>query len=93
MSSLDLLLDTRAMRPYVAVIIITAIGKWSTWMRAMDCGWLDYLNKPGRRDDILLKNHRSIEGIDILALLRPAAGRCFAKSSSSGPAVFLLPSC
>jgi len=28
MCSLDLLLNIRAMRPHVAVIIITAFGKW-----------------------------------------------------------------
>jgi two-component system response regulator PilR (NtrC family) len=53
MNGLDLLLNIRAMNPHVAVIIITAFGEWTTYMQAMDCGCVDYLNKPVRREEIL----------------------------------------
>jgi DNA-binding NtrC family response regulator len=53
MDGLDLLLNIRAMNPHVAVVIITAFGEWTTYMQAMDCGCVEYLNKPVRREEIL----------------------------------------
>ncbi len=71
MNGLDLLLNIRAMRPQVAVIILTAFGEWSTYMQAMDCGCVDYLNKPVRRDDILLTARKALARRGIRAPVAP----------------------
>ncbi|MBI4537436.1 MAG: response regulator [candidate division NC10 bacterium] len=60
MNGLDLLLNIRALRPQIAVIIVTAFGEWTTYMQAMDCGCADYLNKPVRRGDILLTARKAL---------------------------------
>ena len=54
MNGLDLLRSIRAMTSDMPVVILTAFGEWETYIDAMDCGCVDYLTKPVRRDDILL---------------------------------------
>ena len=54
MNGLDLLRSIRAKSPDMPVVILTAFGEWETYIDAMDCGCVDYLTKPVRRDDILL---------------------------------------
>ena len=53
MNGLDLLRNIRAISPHLPVVIVTAFGEWTTYMQAMNCGCVDYLNKPVRREDIL----------------------------------------
>jgi DNA-binding NtrC family response regulator len=60
MNGLDLLRNMRAMSPEVPVVILTAFGEWETYMDAMDCGCVDYLSKPVRRDDILLTARKAL---------------------------------
>lgn len=60
MSGLDLLRNIRAMSPHVAVLIVTAFGEWTTYIQAMDCGCVDYLNKPVRREDILMAARKAL---------------------------------
>ncbi len=60
MNGLDLLRNIRAASPQIAVIILTAFGEWSTYMEAMNCGCVDYVNKPVRRDDILLAARKAL---------------------------------
>jgi DNA-binding NtrC family response regulator len=48
------------MSPEVPVLIITAFGEWHTYIEAMDCGCVDYLNKPVRRDDVLLAARKAL---------------------------------
>jgi len=55
------------MSPYVPVVIITAVGEWTTWMEAMDCGCVDYLNKPVRREDILTVARKALASREIRA--------------------------
>lgn len=70
MNGLDLLRNIRAMSPHIAVIIVTAFGEWTTYMEAMNCGCVDYVNKPVRRDDILLAARKALARCGIRA---PAA--------------------
>ena len=53
-SGLDLLRSIRAISPEVPVVVITAFGEWTTYLQAMNSGAVDYLNKPVRRQDILM---------------------------------------
>lgn len=67
MNGLDLLRNIRAMSPYVPVLIVTAFGEWTTYIEAMNCGCVDYLNKPVRRDDILMAAHKALARCGIRA--------------------------
>ncbi len=60
MNGMDLLRNIRTLSPRIAVIILTAFGEWTTYMDAMNCGCLDYVNKPVRRDDILLSARKAL---------------------------------
>ncbi len=60
MNGLDLLRNIRAMSPQVPVLIVTAFGEWTTYIEAMECGCVDYLSKPVRRDDILMAARKSL---------------------------------
>ncbi len=60
MNGLDLLRSVRAVGPQIAVIILTAFGEWTTYMEAMNCGCVDYVKKPVRRDDILLAARKAL---------------------------------
>lgn len=60
MNGLDLLLNVRAVSPRTAVIIVTAFGEWTTYVQAMDCGCVDYLNKPVRREEILTTARKAL---------------------------------
>lgn len=60
MNGLDLLRNIRALNPEVPVLIITAFGEWTSYIEAMDCGCVDYLSKPVRRDDILLATRKAL---------------------------------
>ncbi|HSD51405.1 MAG TPA: response regulator [Candidatus Methylomirabilis sp.] len=60
MNGLDLLRNMRALNPNVPVLIITAFGEWTSYIEAMDCGCVDYLSKPVRRDDILLATRKAL---------------------------------
>ncbi len=60
MNGLDLLRNIRAMSPRVPVLIVTAFGEWTTYIEAMDCGCVDYLNKPVRREDILMAARKAL---------------------------------
>ncbi len=60
MNGMDLLRNIRTLSPSIAVIILTAFGEWTTYMDAMNCGCLDYVNKPVRRDDILLSAQKAL---------------------------------
>ncbi len=60
MNGLDLLRNIRAMSPLVPVLIVTAFGEWTTYIEAMDCGCVDYLNKPVRREDILMAARKAL---------------------------------
>ncbi len=60
MNGMDLLRNIRAASPNIAVIVLTAFGEWTTYMDAMNCGCLDYVNKPVRRDDILLSARKAL---------------------------------
>ncbi len=60
MNGMDLLRSIRTLSPNIAVIILTAFGEWTTYMDAMNCGCLDYVNKPVRRDDILLSARKAL---------------------------------
>ncbi len=60
MNGMDLLRNIRMLNPNIAVIILTAFGEWTTYMDAMNCGCLDYVNKPVRRDDILLSARKAL---------------------------------
>ncbi len=70
MNGLDLLRNIRAMSPHVPVLIVTAFGEWTTYIEAMDCGCVDYLNKPVRREDILMAARKALTRCGIQA---PAA--------------------
>ncbi len=67
MNGLDLLRNIRAMSPHVPVLIVTAFGEWTTYMEAMDCGCVDYLNKPVRREDILMAARKTLTRCGIRA--------------------------
>ena len=60
MSGLDLLRSIQAVSPNVAVVILTAHGEWTTYLNAMNSGAVDYLNKPVRRQDILLTIRKAL---------------------------------
>lgn len=60
MNGLDLLRNIRALSPDVPVLIITAFGEWTSYIEAMDCGCVDYLSKPVRRDDVLLAARKAL---------------------------------
>ena len=60
MNGLDLLRNIRAMSPHVPVLIVTAFGEWTSYVEAMDCGCVDYLSKPVRREDILMAARKSL---------------------------------
>jgi DNA-binding NtrC family response regulator len=60
MNGLDLLRNIRALSPQAAVVILTAYGEWTTYMNAMDSGAVDYLNKPVRREDILMVARKAL---------------------------------
>ncbi len=60
MNGTDLLRNIRTLSPNIAVIILTAFGEWTTYIDAMNCGCLDYVNKPVRRDDILLSARKAL---------------------------------
>jgi len=60
MNGLDLLRNIRALTPQAAVVILTAYGEWTTYMNAMDNGAVDYLNKPVRRDEILMVARKAL---------------------------------
>ena len=60
MNGLDLLRTIRTMSPHVPVLIVTAFGEWTTYVDAMDCGCVDYLSKPVRREDILMAARKAL---------------------------------
>ncbi len=60
MNGMDLLRSVRAVSPQIAVIILTAFGEWTTYIEAMNCGCMDYMNKPVRREDILLAARKAL---------------------------------
>ena len=60
MNGLDLLRSIRAMSADMPVVILTAFGEWETYIDAMNCGCVDYLSKPVRRDDILLTARKAL---------------------------------
>jgi two-component system response regulator HydG len=72
MNGLDLLRSIRVMSPHIAVIIVTAFGEWTTYMEAMDCGCVDYLNKPARREDVLLTARKALARCGVRAPGVPA---------------------
>jgi len=74
MDGLELLRSIRAMSPHVAVVVVTAFGEWTTYLNAMDCGAVDYLNKPVRREDILLVARKALARRGIPAPAAPPAG-------------------
>jgi DNA-binding NtrC family response regulator len=59
-NGLQLLRSVRALNPESAVVLITAFGEWSSYVEAMNCGCVDYLNKPVRRDDLLLTARKAL---------------------------------
>jgi DNA-binding response OmpR family regulator len=59
-SGLELLRSIRAQDPQVAVVVLTAFGEWTTYVQAMDSGAVDYMNKPVRREDILLTIRKAL---------------------------------
>ncbi len=60
MGGLELLRNIRAMNAQVAVMLITAFGEWTTYLNAMDAGAVDYLNKPVRREDLLVAARKAL---------------------------------
>jgi DNA-binding NtrC family response regulator len=60
MNGLELLRNIRGLSPDVPVLIITAFGEWTSYIEAMDCGCVDYLSKPVRREDILLAARKAL---------------------------------
>jgi len=60
MNGLDLLRSVRAMSAHMPVLIVTAFGEWTTYIDAMNCGCVDYLSKPVRRDDVLLAARKAL---------------------------------
>ena len=60
MNGLDLLRSIRAMSPHVPVLIVTAFGEWTTYIEAIDCGCVDYLSKPVRREEILMAARKAL---------------------------------
>jgi len=54
LSGLELLRNIRAMSPHVPVLILTAFGEWTTYIEALDCGCVDDLSKPVRREHVLM---------------------------------------
>jgi len=72
MDGLDLLRSIRAMGPEMPVVVLTAFGEWETYMDAMDCGCMDYLTKPVRRDDVLLVARKALarHGVQRLGVSR-----------------------
>jgi DNA-binding NtrC family response regulator len=60
MNGLDLLRSIRASSPDMPVVILTAFGEWETYIDAMNCGCVDYLSKPVRRDDVLLAARKAL---------------------------------
>ena len=60
MNGLDLLRNIRAMSPSTSVVIVTAFGEWESYIDAIDCGCVDYFNKPVRRTDILLAARKAL---------------------------------
>lgn len=57
---MELLRSIRALSPSIAVVVLTAFGEWTTYMDAMETGAVDYLNKPVRRDEILLVARKAL---------------------------------
>ena len=82
MNGLDLLRNIRALTPQAAVVILTAYGEWTTYMNAMDSGAVDYMNKPVRREEILMVARKALAR-------RGIRGPDVARTSSgeAGPAV------
>jgi len=60
MDGMDLLRAVRAQGSPMAVIIITAFGEWTTYLTAMNSGAVDYLNKPVRREDLLVAARKAL---------------------------------
>ncbi len=65
MNGLQLLRNVQAMSPRTAVIVLTAFGEWSTYVEAVDCGCVEYLNKPVRREDLLLTARKALARLGI----------------------------
>jgi FixJ family two-component response regulator len=57
----------------VAVVVLTAFGEWTTYLQAMDNGAVDYMNKPVRREDILLTVRKALARRGIRAPDVPSA--------------------
>jgi DNA-binding NtrC family response regulator len=83
MHGLDLLRSIQAMSPEVAVIVLTAHGEWTTYLNAMNSGAVDYLNKPARRQDILMTIRKALARKGIRAPNSPPAA---SEESGDAPA-------
>ncbi len=65
------------------VVILTAFGEWETYIDAMNCGCVDYLSKPVRRDDILLTVRKALARRGIRAPSPPATALDWARDTLS----------
>ena len=83
MHGLDLLRSIQAMSLEVAVVVLTAHGEWTTYLNAMNSGAVDYLNKPVRRQDILMTIRKALARRGIRAPNSPPAA---SEESGDAPA-------
>lgn len=60
MNGLELVRSIRAGNLQMPVLIVTAFGEWTTYIEAMNCGCVDYLSKPVRREDILMAARKAL---------------------------------
>jgi len=60
-SGIDVLRQVRQMRPGIPVILMTAYGTIATAVEAMKLGAVDFITKPFKNEDLVLKVERALE--------------------------------
>ncbi len=60
-SGIDILRLVRALRPGIPVILMTAFGTIATAVEAMKLGAVDFITKPFKNEDLVLKVERALE--------------------------------
>ncbi len=61
MTGIEFLKELRQLRPGVPVIMVTGFGSIDTAVEAMQIGAIDYLTKPLKNDELLLKLRRALD--------------------------------
>ncbi|MGA9120894.1 MAG: sigma-54 dependent transcriptional regulator [Bacteroidota bacterium] len=60
MTGIELLKEIRAQQPRLPVIMVTGFGSIDTAVEAMQIGAIDYLTKPVKNDELILKIRRAL---------------------------------